>query len=665
MINEAVQFMQKYDESKVESTIENPISSPEVDRILENKKLKIIIVEVDFKDDTLSFNSFKILLDKKENEKDVNLVNAISIEDWLKENSMYVPFLEFEKYISSMGKSKAASNKMIGSVQSLMTFSLFHFRLNEKWFVWKKDKKDNEYFEFDKKINKFEISDDFFDFLEKKKKVLEDKNETAKLEKFISMIRIFNKKENLQTVYKKVIEKLIESYNLNKSSFGTPDDENVKKFIKCIKGTFVFLKLKEDRISVYNSFHESMIESKIFNKEEYTQEGKCPFCKKDDVDSIGVPNNFNSFDGDKFPNFHNTKTDSLNIRLCRSCCKKLNSFEQFLRKYRIDFFPLFIRADFELEEIKYIKQGLNFFDVLDHIINTVAKGEALDFILLHYKGDILYYDYVDSYRFELEGIYRNYLSDGIHAQKITLRQLIAIFADESVLGLKQIPFFDEVDTSETYKKYLVYKYRQKIFDLIYRNKRNFFDEDLAEITLIVLESRIRNQKSTWVKEKKLLDFYLNSDLFVRNPNIFIKKNKDGENMLEQIRKEKQEIVSGTISPNIDSDEKFAYYLGQTIYYLMSKSEAEDKMKLLSPIINAYEPEVLRKIVAEKYLDKYYYTLSTYHDFKHKIIATVFDYLSNLKVPFSKIKIPFYVGFFDENIFYSKTQGNNGEGGKNA
>lgn len=129
-------------------------------------------------------------------------------------------------------------------------------------------------------------------------------------------------------------------------------------------------------------------------------------------------------------------------------------------------------------------------------------------------------------------------------------------------------------------------------------------------------------------------------------------------MLEEIRKEKEEILENDADLSIDSDEKFAYYLGQIAYYLISQSETkgDKKMGLLRPIISCQSPQSLQRVMIDKYLDKYGYKLRTYHDFRHKILSSTLDYLnSKLNAPFGKIKVPFYVGFFDENIFYQSTK----------
>ena len=655
MINEAIQFMEKFNDEEGKDMSQS--IDYEINQISKDYP-KIIIIKTAYDKDKnrLYFKDFKIILNQEEDVPEGLKEDKISrYTEWIKDNLEYLDFLYFDKFIYPLGRSKAANNKMIKTTHSFMSFSLFHTQINKKWFSW-----ENGNFVFDKKASNFELSPRFFDFLEKK---TDEGNE--RLKPRIDSLRSLNQESNIREIYKSFVEALLAYFGMNKKYF-RKNNEDAEKFLKYIDGFNVFLKLEKELVELYEFLYEKRLAYRIFNKERYNLEGTCPFCGKSKR-IIGVPNNFNSFDENKFPNFHNTRSEPLNVRLCYDCCEKLNSFDQFLRKYKIDFFPLFIKDDFESKEIRYLRQRgageLNFFGILEHILANSTERE-LDFILLHQRGDILYYDYVNNYCFEL-GEYQAYLNSQQNYQ-LTLKNLMGKFGDNNILGLKSYYIFNNFKKGvETHKKYLIYKYRQKIFHLVYRNQRSLSGGDVEEIVTIQLEKRIQDGSVSWPynhknsKDKELLDFYLNSHLFVRNPSKFIQKN-GGKKMLEQIRKEKKDILKNEDGPNIDSDKKFAYYLGQIVYYLISQSETKDdkKMGLLTPMLSCQTPQTLKNIVVEKYLDKYGYKLRTYHDFRHKILSATLDYLdSKLNVPFSKIKIPFYIGFFDENIFYRSTKNN--------
>ena len=66
----------------------------------------------------------------------------------------------------------------------------------------------------------------------------------------------------------------------------------------------------------------------------------------------------------------------------------------------------------------------------------------------------------------------------------------------------------------------------------------------------------------------MFNFYLNSTLYASVENAFLLKNQEGKIMLENIRQEKEDIISGKKELKIDSDEIFGYYLGQMIKYLI-------------------------------------------------------------------------------------------------
>ncbi|MCK4610537.1 MAG: hypothetical protein KAU62_05205, partial [Candidatus Heimdallarchaeota archaeon] len=341
--------------------------------------------------------------------------------------------------------------------------------------------------------------------------------------------------------------------------------------------------------------------------------------------------------------------------LCIKCLEKLNDFEQYLKRTKIKFFPLFLKVEDQVEMIKYLKNpDLSFFDIVEHIYNLHENDKSsFDFILLHISNEILYYDYINNYQIHYREKYKSYFEN--FEYDYGPKYLKKHIEEKTFLGISSQYYFGSLRKMERHRKYLIYKYRTKIFDSIYRNKRSLTTEDIKEIVFTLIDSKIRRNEKVSGKNicTRFLDFYLNSPLFSHNCDKFITKNKEGEIMLETIRKEKQEILKG-YQIEIDSDDRFGYYLGQLIYYLIQKSKTQNRMALLNPIISCQSTESLQRIVVEKYIEKYSRELSGYKDFKHLLIAAILGYLnSKFKSPFNNIKMPFYVGFFDDNIFFMK------------
>ena len=646
MINEIIKFMEEYEGSEKEYLRERKI-----EQIAERyPKILILSIYFDISKNKIGLEGGPILLASK---TEGNLDEKFKeLNPWLRKNhEIDMSHLEFNYYIKTM----TDENKYIGSRGGLMSFSLFHFQIRKEWLY----KPNQNEFILLKKVKKHKISKEAKSFMEKK------------LDEEIPR-NILNNEEYITRVLLQEIENLIDGFGISienikyaqkKDILSSEDsklsDEQIKmksklkKMIDCLGGAYVYLWLKDHK-KVVNDLFESYVSYRIFVKRKTTRVGRCPICDHEGI--LGVPTSFNSaiLHWKKPFNIHLTQANPFSIQICTKCAMMLNDFEKFLVEYRIRVFPLFIDDDIRMKEIEYLKSGktCRFFDIIQHI-RSLSQSPDMDFILFYKYSDILYYDYVSNYRLEL-GTYRHYFNEP-RTSKFTLKDFRDKIENKRLIGLSQ--YFGKLKKVETFRKYLFYKYRQKLFDQIYRNKITLSCSDIKEIILTILDHKIQNKEIEFNKKgekyvkNELLDFYLNSHLFARNPDKFIQNG--GRNMLDEIREDKEKIIAGE-RPTIDSDEKFGYFLGQMTYYLIERSKASDKMGLLTPILSCKSKESLKRIVLEKYVDKYGRELSDYKDFRHRVIAETLDYLnSELESPFNYIKISFYIGFFDNNIFYEK------------
>jgi len=417
-------------------------------------------------------------------------------------------------------------------------------------------------------------------------------------------------------------------------------------------------------LKLNENFHEQYIREKIFNKEEYSTNNKtCPVCGKKNV-IIGVPSTFSSYAEGKKPfNFHLTRGERLNFKCCNECALKLNRFEWFLKNRGIDIFPLFISEDYKKTLINYLKsskdKGMKFFNIVKNVVERDGP-RPFDFYLVIRKKDFLYFDYVNNYRFDLG----NWIKWDKQSQQINMRDLLGKFNDifnnisEKNISKKDISslFFEKNLKNKNLKpmeKYLIFTYLEKIFNLIYRNSNVLSKNDVEDIICNILDNKILNaatemQNQTKDSAKNLLEFYLNSNLFTRGDVM----NSDE---LDSIRNKKPDIVSKKTKLSIESDEEFAYFLGQLVYFLVQQSKTnQNKTILLQPLVNCHNIQSLKKILFEKYLEKYYHGIQNEKDFKHDLISKILSHLEKIKVTsFDRIKLPFYVGYFDDNIFIQK------------
>jgi len=632
MIREVVRFMDNFEKND-----DVPYSEDYTLVKLREKYPYIILIRGgrDLNNNSIEYKSFNIY--SKEGKIEYELIQEDLDEyvkdfDDLRNSKVDLSNLYFEDFIRAM----TDSNKRIGTTGGLGSFSLFHFNFGAIFdssgnFAAKKKIGKHKFSEKD--LEKISVSNLLSENQKKVVKLLHKKNSSGLTE--------------LASVCLAFLSEIFQLLKLEDRDFKLENHgDKIKEFkIFCDKA-YVYLYLQDEKLP--RNVLKTFLSFKIFSKDETVKENStCPICgEKNTV--VGFPSSYSSINTDKKPfNVHYDRDLYYNILICGECLRKLNEFEKLL--YKIDFFPIFINDEYQIESIKKLKEELKFFGIVKHIFEKFDTKE-LDFILLHSKKGILYYDYVDNYRFEI-GKYHHYFLEK-EDENFNLEELKSKI--RKLLGLTS--FFGDLGRGvETYKRYLIHKYRGKFFEQIYRNKTALTGKDIDEILSVILDHKIRNGDLQYGKKSKeyvqndILDFYLNSYLFSRNPTKFVVNG--GKNMLEEIRKEKEKIVSNGHFV-IDSDEKFGYYLGQIIYYLIQKSKSENKMNLLTPILACQSIDTLKRVVLEKYIEKYARELSAYKDFRHKVLATTLDYLnSDLSSSFNDVKMPFYVGFFDDNIFF--------------
>ncbi|MHA1395859.1 MAG: hypothetical protein ACTSRZ_20340, partial [Promethearchaeota archaeon] len=647
MIKEVINFMKYYrDISRTHPPVNKDF---EIDQLLTKYK-NIIIINIDpnFDLKTLQYNDFIAL--SSDSNSILRNIHPNFNEDyttWLNNNRYILKELKFQDFLKPMSDR----NKALGGNQSLQSFSLFHFKISSFFTETKSGLRFRK-----KKIEKHKISTDIARSI--KDRVISNLNNNHQIE--ITRIILEDNNQEIRKIISIFIDNFLNRLGLEKINSLSSNNDNRNNLIKQRKNIFVYLNIHGGE-NLPRLFLQAYLENKLISRRESLENNSfCPICQSNNID-IACASSFNTLNVKKPFVLHYDRLTPYNLRICIDCLKLLNNFETFLNETK-DFFPLFLNEKIQKEEINFLKKEnkKTFFDIIEHIYYYQKEG-LQDFILIKASGgDIEYFDYISNCAYYFKGRYHHYFKHYEDSERLSIKKLYSKISDKDFLNLKSNLFFGKISSSKakipSFKKHLIFKYRKKIFDTIYKNKINCLTvNDIKEICLSFVENTILNKE---VKEKtnliknKFLDFYLNSILFIKNPDKFIKLNKRGKNMLEKIREEKKNISAFINEQDdlkefenffrINSDEKFGYYLGQFVYYLIEKSKAGNKMSLLTPILSCKTIENLRRVIIEKYFEKYGRELSDYKDFRHVLIADILDYLkSEVKSPFNDIKLSFY------------------------
>jgi CRISPR-associated protein Csh1 len=247
------------------------------------------------------------------------------------------------------------------------------------------------------------------------------------------------------------------------------------------------------------------------------------------------------------------------------------------------------------------------------------KEDFGNYYLLYYQaGEIKDFDFVSKFEFELKdendaywqikNLFEiNYVRIIKNVFDLQFAVLLPIFNNALIVKTKagefQYRYFDEIDAAycksdNTYL--LVTTYRKAFYDFIYKSKRQAITKGIFDTILqtgilddIRLDEYKKGQHSQNISIRQKLNIWFSlSDNFNTN-------NKPKENMaskLQSHREATRALVKGETS--LQSDEGYAFTVGQVIYYLLTKSRTGDRSyKRLEPFLQQVHAKELNKAIA--------------------------------------------------------------------
>ncbi len=392
----------------------------------------------------------------------------------------------------------------------------------------------------------------------------------------------------------------------------------------------------------YSAWYSDYIKKKIFvvEKESDYFNGECPICKASNK-KLFLPNSFNNMDEGKPFLKHLHRYRNINIAICKDCALSIYKFQEyFLVRLHMTIFPLFTVKELRVNALTLFQnqqriKKQSFKRIIDEIYRKTSI-DTLDFILMLYKDDILFFDYITGFQYKF---------NDINLFEIE-KKFNEIFFDSYLL---ENYFTSKVDTKERNRDRMIYRYRKQLFDFFYRAKYRGIDKAfLRDMYFEVLKIEIGQLVSGAKSYNKLVS---NHKKYLELNTIF-----KGE-MMETIKAIKDK-------KRIEDLESFAFYAGQISYYLLSQSKAEQKKhSLIEPFVNVVNFRILGKQI-ENLFNTYKHSI----DFgSHRFNAMMsgfwaFLYDHNDEEFTNDLKILFYAGYFDRenNIFFERRSNDGGK-----
>jgi len=434
----------------------------------------------------------------------------------------------------------------------------------------------------------------------------------------------------------------------------------IQDLAKKIDGNFQYLDyvalihVDKTRLEKWKTCTDNFIKEKMSSGKstEKQHDGKCPMCEK--TTALGTPIFLTNYDSAKIFLKHTTKNNmdgkGTPFLACSECVLKLNEFDKILKDYKIKILPLFVKPTEISDEIRLIKDDLDddkntFGFIFDQLKDKRPDKHIFDFYLFVKSNDYFFYDYITNYKWDL-GNYTDFFNKDNTRDQIT-RQTLEKKITNVLSDGKWINYFDKIKGKDNLQTFMMYSMRQKIFDFVYRNQNTLTMRNIQDIVLFRIETEMRNSSINVKKCQESLNLFFNKHLLLNT--------EMNENMilLNRVKDAKNSISSGDREFEIRDDDEWAYFAGQLAYYLVSLSKSKNKnYNLLEPFTNKTTTKLV-KITIEQLFERYKHEISINNRRFGTLATKVLSYV--IERSFIELKIPFYVGVFDENIIYQRKE----------
>lgn len=438
------------------------------------------------------------------------------------------------------------------------------------------------------------------------------------------------------------------------------------------KNDDIIILFKNIATELYQEANSNYIKDYVFNVDYFNKSvGK---------DTYGLSGYLNTA-SDKKPYLrHLTAPFDINIRIPQQKALLLNTFERYRKEgaFRTNPLPIFIdHTELNSEVINVVRAEGNQVS-FQKIIRTLyenKKGDLGNYCLFYFWGGGLKdLDFVSSFSYSLDIRLRKVIptvepgkdiqiKDIFQFEHQTLKLIFNNFLiqkrKDDTIGCR---YFEEIDNNPKYNTAttwnLVMKYRKAFYDFIYKSRRQSVTTAMFhDIMRQGIFDDIRHDEVKENHHTKSGNIHRKLNIWFSLWSFFGKENTTNDltmaNKIEQHQERMRKIRNPKSNEHIQTDDEFAFAVGQIIYYLLNQSKTENKTHaLLEPFLQKTDVEELKKAI-----------VNTFNAYKHeidfgkgrfeKLCGEIMDYKLNGNL---KELLPYILaGYFSNSLIYEKSE----------
>lgn len=443
-----------------------------------------------------------------------------------------------------------------------------------------------------------------------------------------------------------------------------------------LKSTSPIYILKEGaKIKNQREFHKVYLSQKVFNKEEYN--------KETEEGVFGISDSVSGFNRKKTFLLHQTAPLDLNYRVSADEAVNLWKFFGLWRNRQIpNPFPLFIDKQELTEEVVSIfneDRRLGYEEIIKKLIRKYKEQYLSNYYLLFFQygqrgSQIIDLDFIPTFKykinpalkikepFQLGGNIKTTIANVFELQDKALNKVFdGQLVQKTKAGGKWLKYFDDVEfnpkyfTSNGYNIFL--KYRKSIYDYVYKSKQQAITKKMFDDIMVngIMDDIRRDEmkegshtKGYQIKEKLNIWFSLYNYFYSTVNQTTINMINKTKLLHEKI----QNIAEEDSEQRIESDEAFAFAVGQVINYLLNQSEASNRSHaLLEPFLQKTDADLLKKEIAKTF-DAYKHAIRFYR--KKYGFDLIMAEVMGFEPDETNMKnlLPFILaGYFSKSVFY--------------